>query len=123
MQRGENGSYEVTTTGDEAVRAFIPPPLPPEPALVLDGALQQTLKSALLALGRLDAISTLLPDQTNFLYTSVRKEAVLSSQIEGTQSSLSDLLLFELEEAPGVPLDDVSKSRTTWPRLSMACVV
>ena len=107
MQRGENGSYEVTIAGDEEIRAFIRRPLPPEPALVLGGALQQTLESALLALGRLDAISTLLPDQTIFLYTYVRKEAVLSSQIEGTQSSLSDLLLFELEEAPSVPLDDV----------------
>ncbi len=107
MQRGEIGSYEVTITGDEEVRSFIPRPLPPEPALVLGGALQQTLESALLALGRLDGISTLLPDQTIFLYTYVRKEAVLSSQIEGTQSSLSDLLLFELKEAPGVPLDDV----------------
>ena len=107
MQRGEIGSYEITITGDEQVRAFVPLPLPPKPALVLDGALQQTLESALLALGRLDGVTTLLPDQTLLLYTYVRKEAVLSSQIEGTQSSLSDLLLFELEEAPGVPLDDV----------------
>ena len=61
----------------------------------------------MLALGRLDGVSTLLPDEALFLYAYVRKEAVLSSQIEGTQSSLSDLLLFELEEAPGVPLDDV----------------
>lgn len=73
----------------------------------MDGPLQQSLESAVLALGRLDGISALLPDRTFFLYTYVRKEAVLSSQIEGTQSSLSDLLLFELEEAPGVPLDDV----------------
>ncbi len=61
----------------------------------------------MLALGRLDGVSTLLPDKALFLYAYVRKEAVLSSQIEGTQSSLSDLLLFELDEAPGVPLDDV----------------
>ena len=107
MRRGEIGSYEVTITGDEQVRSFIPLPLPPQPRLVLDGPLQQTLEAALLALGRLDGVTTLLPDQTLFLYTYVRKEAVLSSQIEGTQSSLSDLLLFELEEAPGVPLDDV----------------
>ena len=107
MQRGEIGSYEVTITGDEQVRAFVPFPLPPQPPLDLKGPLQQTLEEALLALGRLDGVTTLLPDQTLFLYTYVRKEAVLSSQIEGTQSSLSDLLLFELEEAPGVPLDDV----------------
>ncbi len=63
--------------------------------------------SAPLAVGRLDSISTLLPDPHLFLYSYVRREAVLSSQIEGTQSSLSDLLLFELTEAPGMPLDDV----------------
>jgi Fic family protein len=65
------------------------------------------MEAAVLAIGRLDGVSTLLPDKALFLYAYVRKEAVLSSQIEGTQSSLSDLLLFELDEAPGVPLDDV----------------
>src|SRR5687767_15599232 len=69
--------------------------------------LQPLLETAVLALGRLDSVSALLPDKSLFLYAYVRKEAVLSSRIEGTQSSLSDLLLFELEEAPGVPLDDV----------------
>ncbi len=107
MQRGESGSYEITSIGGEPVRAFVPAPLPPKPSLVLDGSLQQMLESAVLALGRLDGVATLLPDEALFLYAYVRKEAVLSSQIEGTQSSLSDLLLFELDEAPGVPLDDV----------------
>ena len=107
MRRGETGSYEETSIGGERVRAFAPAPLPPKPVLVLDGSLQQGLESAVLALGRLDGVTTLLPDETLFLYAYVRKEAVLSSQIEGTQSSLSDLLLFELDEAPGVPLDDV----------------
>ena len=107
MQRGGSGSYEVTSIDGERVRAFIPAPLPPKPTLVLDGSLQQMLESAVLALGRLDGVATLLPDEALFLYAYVRKEAVLSSQIEGTQSSLSDLLLFELDEAPGVPLDDV----------------
>ncbi|MCY4386090.1 MAG: Fic family protein [Desulfurellaceae bacterium] len=97
----------MTSIGGERVRAFVPEPLPPNPALVLDGPLQQALESAVLALGRLDGVSTLLPDEALFLYAYVRKEAVLSSQIEGTQSSLSDLLLFELDEAPGVPFDDV----------------
>jgi Fic family protein len=69
--------------------------------------LRETLDQALLALGRLDSVPTLLPDAHLFLYTYVRKEAVLSSQIEGTQSSLSDLLLFEMGETPGVPIDDV----------------
>jgi Fic family protein len=109
MRRGESGSYEVTSVGGERVRAFVPLPLPPTPPLVLDGSLQQLLESAVLALGRLDAVSTLLRDHSLFLYAYVRKEAVLSSQIEGTQSSLSDLLLFELEEVPGIPLDDVTE--------------
>ena len=107
MQRGEIGRYESASAGGERVRAFVPLPLPPRPALALDGALQQALEAATLALGRLDAISTLLPDEAILLYAYVRKEAVLSSQIEGTQSTLSDLLRFELEEAPGVPLGDV----------------
>ncbi len=61
----------------------------------------------LLELGRLDSISALLPNPDLFLYSYVRKEAVVSSQIEETRSSLSDLLLFEVSAAPGVPLDDV----------------
>ena len=107
MQRKKIGRYEITSVRGERIRAFVPAPLPPKPALVLDGSLQQLFESAVLALGRLDGVTTLLSDKTLFLYTYVRKEAVLSSQIEGTQSSLSDLLLFELDEIPGVPLDDV----------------
>jgi len=107
MKRGESGTYAVTVAGGETVRAFLPHPLPPRPPLAFDGRLQQGLEAAVLALGRLDGVSTLLPDKSLFLYSYVRKEAVLSSQIEGTQSSLSDLLLFELDETPGVPLDDV----------------
>jgi len=107
MRRGETGRYEETAVGGERVRAFVPSPLPPEPAVVFQGDLQRTLESAVLSLGRLDGVFSLLPDKALFLYTYVRKEAVLSSQIEGTQSSLSDLLLFELDEAPGVPIDDV----------------
>ena len=107
MQRGETGQYWPTNVGGEQVLAFIPSPLPPVPPVALDGPLQQSVEAALLALGRLDGISTLLPEPTLFIYSYVRKEAVLSSQIEGTQSSLSDLLLFEFDEAPGAPLDDV----------------
>ena len=107
MERGPTGRYEVTAVAGERIQAFVPAPLPPVPRLELDGVLQQRLELALLALGRLDSLSTLLPDTQLFLYAYVRKEAVLSSLIEGTQSSLSDLLLFELDEAPGVPLDDV----------------
>lgn len=108
MERGPSGTYDVRSIGGEDVRAFVPAALPPDPPLRLD-ELQVALERASVALGRLDSVSTLLPDTALFLYTYVRKEAVLSSQIEGTQSSLSDLLLFELEEAPGVPVDDVTE--------------
>jgi Fic family protein len=94
-------------TADEQIMAFIPAPLPPEIPLAMDNGRQQRLERATLALGRLDSITLLLPDPNLFLYAYLRREAVLSSQIEGTQSSLADFLLFELEEAPGVPLDDV----------------
>ncbi len=107
MKRGETGRYEETLLGGERVRAFVPAPLPPIPRLAMEGALQPLLEAAVLAIGRLDGVSSLLPDKALFLYAYVRKEAVLSSQIEGTQSSLSDLLLFELDETSGVPLDDV----------------
>ena len=107
MKRNGTGRYETVGVGGESVRAFVPDPLPPVPPLDLTVGLQPLLETAVLALGRLDGVSTLLPDKDLFLYTYVRKEAVLSSQIEGTQSSLSELLLFELDEAPGVPIDDV----------------
>ncbi len=107
MNRGPSGRYEVTTTVGEAVRALLPHALPPQPALDLSGSRQRLLEQELLACERLDGICTLLPDPDLFLYGYVRREAVLSSQIEGTQSSLSDLLLFELDEAPAAPVDDV----------------
>ena len=100
------GRYIVTTHGEEAVRAFVPPSLPPTPPVRLE-SMQLLLEQANQALGRLDGIASVLPDLSLFIYAYVRKEAVLSSQIEGTQSSLSDLMLFENDEAPGVPLHDV----------------
>ena len=102
------GKYAVSTTAGERVRAFIPPPLPPVPPIGL-GEFQTLLEHASQSLGRLDGLASLLPDLTLFIYAYVRKEAVLSSQIEGTQSSLSDLLLFENAEAPGVPIEDVQE--------------
>ena len=107
MRRDGLGRYELTSTAGESVQAFVPASLPPDPPVVLDAGLQALHERALLACGRLDGVSALLPDRDLFLYAYVRREALLSSQIEGTQSSLSDLLLFELEEAPGVPCDDV----------------
>lgn len=102
------GTYLTVTAGGEPYRAFVPPPLPPVPSVEL-GPLFAKLDRASQALGRLDGLTTLLPDTSLFLYLYVRKEALLSSQIEGTQSSLSDLLLFESDEAPGVPINDVEE--------------
>jgi Fic family protein len=100
------GAYVASAVGGERVRAFVPPPLPPQPPVQLEG-LQGLLEKANQSLGRLDGLASILPDISLFIYLYVRKEAVLSSQIEGTQSSLSDLLLYESAQAPGVPLDDV----------------
>ncbi len=107
MKRQATGVYASSVAGGEAVRAFVPHALPPVPALDMSGPRQLLLERATAAVGRLDSISLLLPDPQLFLYAYVRREAVLSSQIEGTQSSLSDLLMFELDELPGVPFDDV----------------
>ena len=109
MNRGLQGRYVTTSTSGEVVQAFVPAPLPPSPAVVWTPDLHSRFDEALLALGRLDGVTQALPETSLFLYTYVRKEALLSSMIEGTQSSLSDLLLFEMDQAPGVPLDDVTQ--------------
>lgn len=102
------GARVAISTAGERAEAFVPPPLPPEPPVRM-GKLYRLLEEASRAIGRLDGVTSILPDTPLFLYMYIRKEALLSSQIEGTQSSLSDLLLFETEEAPGVPLDDVQE--------------
>jgi len=109
MRRDIQGQYLTVSTVGEKVQAFVPDPLPPNPPISWDAELRNSFDEALLSLGRLDSVSRLLPDTSLFLYMYVRKEAVLSSMIEGTQSSLSDLLLFELDQEPGVPLDDVTE--------------
>src|SRR2546428_13041279 len=103
------GTYVTTTVTGDPVRAFIPPGLPPNPPVELAG-LHQHLDRANQALGRLDGLTTLLPDTKVFLYLYIRKEALLSSQIEGTQSSFSDLLLFESDAGPSVSIYDVEES-------------
>ncbi|HUU22223.1 MAG TPA: Fic family protein [Phycisphaerae bacterium] len=103
------GTYVTTSAAGESFRAFVPNPLPPEPPIALADRDHDLIEKANRALGRLDGVATLLPDVSLFLYFYVRKEAVLSSQIEGTQSSISDLLLHEENLAPGVPLDDVAE--------------
>ena len=106
MHRPAPGRYVTVTTAGEPFQAFVPVPLPPEPPIVWSAALRRRFDAALVALGRLDAVTALLPNAALLLYSFVRKEAVLSSQIEGTQSSLADLLLYEIDEQPGVPVDD-----------------
>ena len=105
------GHYVTTSAVGETVRAYVPRPLPPTPPVDLTG-LSGLVSEAMLALGRLDGVRAIAPDTSLFLYMYVRKEALLSSQIEGTQSSLSDLLLFENDEAPGAPVDDVEEVST-----------
>ena len=104
----ETGSYIACSTSGERYKAYVPAPLPPEPPLNMEG-LSNLLAEASTALGRLDGLAGFLPDVSLFIYMYVRKEAVLSSQIEGTQSTLSDLLLYENRQAPGVPLEDVQE--------------
>lgn len=104
-----SGRFVRQQSGSEGFSAFIPAALPPVPPVLVDGGLQQLLERASRELGRLDSIALLLPHPDLFIYMYARKEAVLSSQIEGTQSTLTDLLRAESEETPGVPVDDVSE--------------
>ena len=106
MRRPVPGKYIEVATADERFKAFVPAPLPPDPPVAWSPALRRRFDEALLALGRLDALTAHLPNASLLLYSFVRKEAVLSSQIEGTQSSLADLLLYEIDEQPGVPVED-----------------
>ena len=107
MKRNPFGAYIETTTLGETVRAFVPPMLPPDPPLAFTAGPQRALDRAMLSLGRLDGVATTMPDVDLLLYTFVRKEAVLSSQIEGTQSTLDELLAHEVEAVRGAPGDDV----------------
>jgi Fic family protein len=105
MKRDPFGTYIESTTMGEAVRAFVPPTLPPIPPLSFSIGSQRALDRAMLSLGRLDGAATTMPDADLLLYTFVRKEAVLSSQIEGTQSTLDELLAHEIDA--GATGDDV----------------
>lgn len=104
--KSRRGQYVRCSAASEPYNAFIPPPLPPEPPInlnVLEGLLSRASK----ALGQLDAASEILPNSSVLLYYFVRKEAVLSSQIEGTQSSLTEFLQFESGDTPGIPTHDI----------------
>jgi len=109
MKRPLQGHFLPISTVGEKAKAFVPAPLPPNPPIEWTPELLSTFDAALVALGRLDSASVMLPSTSLFLYMYVRKEAVLSSMIEGTQSSLSDLLLYEINQKPGVPLADVQE--------------
>ncbi|WP_419921013.1 Fic family protein [Candidatus Poriferisodalis sp.] len=110
--RSPAGEYVITSVGGEEVRAFVPAPLAPDPPLQIDGPLITALDEASRALGRFDGAIRYLPNKDLLIYSYIRKEALLSSQIEGTQSSLSDLMQHELDATPGVPLDDVMEVST-----------
>ena len=114
MTAGGNrlGNWVESAVAGEKVRAFLPPPLPPVPEIDLS-AFSVLIEAANLSLGRLDGVTSTLPAPPLFIYMYVRKEALLSSQIEGTQSSLSDLLLFEAEQASSAPFADVQDVSTS----------
>jgi Fic family protein len=107
---GRAGAFVSANSGPEGYSTFVPKPLPPDPPLNVTPRLQGLLDHANQALGRLDGVTLLLPDPDLFLYSYIRKEAVLSSQIEGTQSSFSDLLMFENDGAPGMPEGDARET-------------
>jgi Fic family protein len=107
MKRGLQGKLVQQGPRQEVFKSLIPKPLPPEPPIEFSAEFLDLMEKANLALGRLDGLARLLPDLQLFLYFYLRKEAVLSSQIEGMQSSLSELLLFESNQLAGVPSNDV----------------
>lgn len=107
-KNSRTGSYVAASTTGEKFKDFIPAPLPFQPPLELE-SLQPLIEQANQALGRLDGMVSLIPDTSHLIYSYVRKEALLSSQIEGTQSSFDDLLLYESDAVPGVPIDDVEE--------------
>ena len=100
------GTLVQQQSGPHGFSAFIPKPLPPDPPILLESQMARLYEAAAHALGRLDGASAYL-DPERLVYMYVRKEAVLTSQIEGTQSTLSDLLEYESSAAPGTPVNDV----------------
>ena len=106
MERGAIGRYVSAEFDRVAYRAFLPTSLPPNPPLDFGELMLPTVR-ALRAVDRMDFTTPRLPNHELLIYSYLRKEAVLSSQIEGSRSSLSDLMSYEISEAPGVPIDDV----------------
>lgn len=102
------GKYITKKLSTENYKAYVPPMLPPNPPIDLN-SLYPFLEKATLALAELNSIAGMIPNISLFVYMYVRKEALLSSQIEGTQSSFADLILFEHQQKPNVSLDDVEE--------------
>jgi Fic family protein len=103
------GTYRVTAAGDERVKAFVPHPLPPsDPALAIDDGIRDRLADATAAIARLSVAGSMVPSADWFIYGFVRKEAVVSSQIEGTQATLEDVLNYEATDQAERP-DDVQE--------------
>ncbi len=100
------GKYITDTTAGVAAKAFVPFSLPPDPPLELSAEDEDLIARANQAIGRLKGLTRLLPDTSLLIYMYIRKEALLSSEIEGTVSSLEDLLLLESADVPGLPLED-----------------
>jgi Fic family protein len=114
MPQRSTGRYERTSVGGEQVAAFVPRALPPrEPPLAIDTLRSERLRAAEQALVRLELAGEMVPSLDWFIYAFVRKEAVLSSQIEGTQATLVDLLTFEAQAgtesvlAPNADVEEV----------------
>lgn len=106
---GRIGKFITKTVPGESYKVYLPPALPPvDPSLDLL-SLYPSLEKATIALAELNAIERSIPNKSLFIYMYVRKEALLSSQIEGTQSSMFDLMLFEHNEQPGVTIEDVEE--------------
>jgi Fic family protein len=102
------GNYITKKIATESYKAYVPPQLPPNPAIDVEN-LYPLLEKATMALAELNSIAQIIPNISLFVYMYVRKEALLSSQIEGTQSSFADLILFEHNQKPNVSLDDVEE--------------
>lgn len=110
MSKRETGRYESTSAGGEQVRAFVPHALPPTgPPVLIEGELAERVRAAEQALVRLELAGEMVPSLDWFIYAFVRKEAVLSSQIEGTQATLMDLLNYEAESDTPPPNADVEE--------------
>lgn len=111
MRRGPTGQYETVNDRGQRFSAFVPTPLPPDPPVAMDGPLLQRFADAMTAVGGLNTLSINLPNADMLIYSYLRKEAVLSSQIEGTQSSLPDLLMLEMgQRTDDAPIDDARET-------------